>query len=135
MYRLVGRHPGAAKLMEFVPRLVPLERPGYWTTEKTPTVELFRPLLAGVFPGRWLAARLVTVKPGGVIPLHRDTPEEMDWRLVVVQTNPDAWVLHDGHWQRLEQDGIYESDQRLPHAAVNFGKEPRVHLVVGSLTC
>lgn len=131
MYRLVGHYAGAAGLLEFVPRLQSLERAGYWTTEKTPTVELFRPLLADVFPGPWLAARCVTVKPGGVIPLHRDAPEEMDWKLLVVATNPDAWVLHDGEWGRLEQNGIYESDQRRPHAAVNFGKEPRVHLVVG----
>ena len=134
MYRRVGTVP-AAGLMDFVPRLELLDRPGYQVSRKGPTIELVRPLLAEYFPGQWLVARFVIVKPLGVVPPHTDPRGPTDpptWRLLVVQTSPDAWALHDGDWQRLEQDGVYEADQSVSHAAVNFGKEPRVHLVVGT---
>jgi len=135
VYRLVGRVPGAGELAALVPRLELLDRPGYQVSRKGPTIELVRPLLAGHFPGRWLVARFVVVKPAGMIPLHTDPrgPDDLPaWRLLVVQTSPDAWALHDVDWQQLGQDGVYEADQSLAHAAVNFGKQPRVHLVVGT---
>lgn len=135
MYQLVGRVLGAAGLMEHLPQLELLDRPGYQVTRRGPTIELLQPRLAEHFPGRWLVARYVVVKPGGVIPPHTDPRGPDDppcWRLLIVQTSPDAWVMHDRDWQHLEQDGVYESDQQKVHAAVNFGKKPRVHLVIGT---
>jgi hypothetical protein len=135
VYRLVGTVPGAGGLLDLLPRLELLDRPGYQVTRKGPTIELVRPRLADYFPGRWMVARFAVVKPGGLIPPHTDPRGPTDppvWRLLVVQTSPDAWVMHAGDWQRLEPDGVYEADQSAVHAAVNFGKEPRVHLVVGT---
>lgn len=135
MYQPVGTYPGAVRLMEFMPRLEMVDSGGYLVSRKQLAIGLFQPLLADAFPGRWLFARCVLVKPNGIIPLHRDSQEAYGpllWRMLVVQTNPDAWVMHGGTWQHLEQDGIYESDQERLHAAVNFGEHPRVHLVVGT---
>ena len=133
MYTLISRHADSHKLMDVLPRLELLEREGYSVSIKQPTIELVRPLLSEAFPGSWSVARFVVVKPQGIVPLHIDKPESgVAWRLLVVQTNPDAWVLHDGEWQHLEQDGIYEAEPQRRHAAVNFGKTQRVHLVVGN---
>ena len=52
---------------------------------------------------------------------------------LVIQTNPDCWMLHDGQWQQLEPGGIYTLDPLIPHASVNWGNEPRVHFVVDVL--
>lgn len=134
MYLRVGQHPQARRLMTSVAGLNFTARPsGYLITEKQQTIEAFRKLLSNTFPGEWINARCAVLKADSMIPLHKDSQDAaavFSRRLLVVQTNPDAWALHDGTWQHLAEDGIYEMNPQMFHAAVNWGTEPRVHLIV-----
>jgi len=67
---------------------------------------------------------------GGFITKHRDGIPSGVRHHLVVQTNPDAWVYHDGQWQQCEQNGIYTMNPNCFHAAVNMGQKPRTHFVV-----
>jgi len=90
--------------------------------------------LGGLVPGEWLSARIIAIKPGGIIPLHMDArpyDEEKRTRYhVVLTTNPFCWNYHDESVQHLVLGGIYTVDETLPHASVNWGDTDRVHLVI-----
>jgi hypothetical protein len=38
--------------------------------------------------------------------------------------------MHDGNCQQLEAGGIYEMDEKLIHAAMNWGNDIRMHFVI-----
>ena len=107
---------------------------GYGSTSDRPreVEETLRPLLGSMFPNPWSYVMVVSVKTNGTLPPHADgalTAGTTRYH-VVLQTNPLAWCLHDEVWQQLAQGGIYTMDCSKVHAAVNWGPEPRVHLVI-----
>lgn len=109
-------------------------RVGYHSTEPEETMEVFRDterllLKNGVIQNSWQAARLLTVFPSCLLNLHEDRFETVPVRYhLVVETNPEAWVRHDGRWQQLELGVLYWMDPTKPHASVNLGQTPRTHL-------
>jgi len=135
MYQRVGAYPGPTR-----PLVAPLaqfglqpSREGYATTPWEAALACYRPLLADTFPGEWTYAIAVVIWPNGTIPPHEDgdTQRERSQRYhLVLQSSQKAWVLHDGTWQQLDEGGIYTMDPLTTHAAVNWGGEPRIHLVV-----
>lgn len=134
MYHRVGQYPGARRLVELAARfqLAPSHE-GYATSPWEATVPLFQPPLAAVFPGEWTYAILTAIWANGTIPPHQDGDPERSGAQrfhLVLQSNPQSWTLHDGTWQQLTEDGIYTMDPIKTHAAVNWGGEPRIHLVV-----
>ena len=109
---------------------------GYHITPLTePQERHARQCLGGIVPvDGWISARLIAIKPGGIIHLHTDPlpdgfPRHTRYH-VVLTTNPYCWGYHDGSVQRLEAGGVYTIDESLEHASVNWGKTPRVHLVI-----
>lgn len=59
---------------------------------------------------------------------------------IPIQTNPDAYFCYHSHkpadgvestvkYHHLAYNKIYEVDTSVLHTAINYGKEPRVHLV------
>lgn len=96
--------------------------------------EAVRKVLGDVIPGDWQSTRYIAVKPNGFIHLHTDPPtDETKGRNryhVVLQTNPYCWNYHGGDIQHLSEGSVFEIDEKVEHASVNWGKTPRVHLVV-----
>lgn len=134
MYIETGHYPEAQRFQEVVGKLSPpRSSEGYGTTGSVETIQAFRPLLCTCFTGEWTYAICAVVWQNGTIPPHQDgdtqTQKSIRYHLVI-DTNPDAWVMHGGHWQRLAQDMIYTMDPLMVHAAVNWGARPRIHLVV-----
>lgn len=131
MYTRVETYAGASMLEPYVAVLAPWQQvQGYGTTPSEETLAVFVPLLHTSFPGLWVYAICAVIWPNGTIPPHQDTHTTGSQRFhLVLSTNPDAWVWHDGIWQQLEQDGVYTMDPEKVHAALNWGTLPRVHLV------
>ncbi len=100
----------------------------YHTTDAVATQALYQPLLADKFREPWVYAQVATLWPGQALNLHTDGQTGRKRRHVVLQTNPACWVHHGGDWQQLEAGGIYRMDPMQPHAAVNWGTKPRMHL-------
>ena len=133
MYVEIGDCPTPRRFADLAPQLSPRKsEQGYGTTDRTATRDLFWPLLRDVLPGQWVSAALAVIWQWGSIPPHEDGTDggRLYRVMVVLQTNPDAWCLHDGAWQQLREGGIYAADPTRPHAAINWGGEPRIHLVV-----
>lgn len=130
----VGFHSNSRQLADLAGKLNPQpSREGYATTSRQETSELYYPLLSDVFPGRWLQCFLAIIWANGTIPPHCDseTGDGKSKRFhLVIQSNANCWYMHNNQWQQLEEGGIYEFDPTLVHAAVNWGGEPRIHLVV-----
>lgn len=84
------------------------------------------------FPGPWEFSMIVLVNTHGHLPVHADgaMPAGVRRYHLVLQTNPRCWYFHDGEWERLEAGGIYELDPTRDHGAINWGPEPRIHLVI-----
>lgn len=91
--------------------------------------------------GHWPTIRLAMItgmKPGSYFPFHKDNPAAengLDGHTltryhIVLTTNPQCWVFHDGTWSQLEQNGIYLMDPSKEHASINLGETNRYHLVV-----
>ena len=90
---------------------------------------LFEPVLEGLFPGPWVYVDLLTIYPKGWVHLHTDTSHgRIRWH-VVLQTNPDAWVFSGGVWAHLPVGTVWTVDTEEPHGSVNWGREPRLHLI------
>ncbi len=79
--------------------------------------------------GQWRHGLVLTLFPQQALKLHTDSlTAGVVRRHVVLETNPDAWVYHDGDWQHLEAGQSYTVDTTKLHGAVNFGSTPRTHL-------
>jgi len=93
-----------------------------------------REVLTPKITGEWYRAKLISVKPGGIIHMHADprpdgAPVTTRYH-VVLRTNPYCWNYHDGDMQQLIIGGVYAIDELLEHASVNWGRDPRIHLVI-----
>lgn len=136
MYRLIGRYDGELEpLLNLVSRLSPSKGgTGYTCTPPPATAELYRPLLAAVFPGDWTRSFLAVIWPNGsIMPHAKDGEVIADGSIryhLVLKTNEHCWSMHDGGWQQLEEGRIYEFDPRLVHASINWGSAWRIHFVV-----
>jgi hypothetical protein len=138
MYQRIGTLPDPRRWAdEAIRRLGPFTPSveGYATTDRERTRAALEPLLVPWFPGRWTGASLVIVLANGSIPPHEDGDDggRLSRRLVVLQSNPRAWCWHDGDWQQLVEGRIYDGDFTRTHAAINWGGEPRIHLVVDTV--
>lgn len=103
----------------------------YQTTEPIQTEAIYKPLLKDTFPGQWQKCFLSIVWPNGSIMAHADIErKDRIRRHLVIKTNPDCWCMHDGNCQQLEAGGIYEMDEKLTHAAMNWGNDIRMHFVI-----
>jgi len=90
---------------------------------------LFEPRLTDRFPGPWVYVDLITIYPKGWVHLHTDTSHgRVRWHLVL-QTNPDAWCFAGGVWSHLPAGTVWTIDTEEPHGSVNWGREPRLHLI------
>lgn len=138
MYQQVGRYGGDLSVLAeriHALRPAPTQPLGYLTTDSAATMALYRPLLDGFFPGEWLKCFLSIVWPNGSIMPHQDLDAAGRHRQhLVIKTNPDSWCMHDGTVQQLDAGGVYIMDQTRVHAAMNWGADVRVHLVVDRLT-
>lgn len=108
---------------------------GYRLVPLTETqTEAARNALDGIVPGPWWQARIIAIKPGGIIHLHSDPLPDGRQKAVryhvVLKTNPYCWNYHNGDIQRLELGGVYTMDESVEHASVNWGTTARVHLVI-----
>ena len=135
MYNKVGELPNARQLWSRAAGLVlDASGTGYGSTSDRflHLRELYYNDLAALFPGDWPYSMLAVVFANGTIPPHKDGPLAKDYQRyhLVLQSNPNAWSFHDGVWQQLKENGIYVMDCTQYHAAVNWGAEPRVHLVI-----
>jgi len=136
MYTLIARYQGSLeRLLAEIPRLSPQRGGGgYCCTYHDSSRAIFEPLVKESFPGLWTACFAVVVWPDGHIMPHEQSGEviedgSMRYHLVL-QTNDKSWNMHNNQWQRLERGGLYEMDPRFVHASINWGAEPRIHLVV-----
>lgn len=133
MYVWVADIPDARKLAEQAFHCSPrVGAEGYASTDFPITREVFGPLVWAYFgdPIRWVHCSVVIILPNGSIPPHADSLVGSRRYMAVLQTNERAWCLHGGTWQQLREGEIYTADPRIEHAAVNWGREPRVHFVV-----
>lgn len=94
--------------------------------------EVFRPFVRDLFPSEWAYTMLAVVFPNGSIPPHKDGPLKIGFKRyhLILQTNEHSWNMHDGEWQQFEEGGVYTMECTDTHAAVNWGAEPRIHLVI-----
>lgn len=135
MYERVGTYEGAlgalvdagAKGIPLVPTM-PLR---YNTSDSVLTEKIYGPLLGDVFPGFWIKCFLSVIWPAGSIHPHVDQDAKGRDRLhLVLQTNEEAYCIHDGCLQQLEAGGIYRMDPTKLHASINWGEQPRINFVV-----
>jgi hypothetical protein len=105
---------------------------GCATTDRALTAQVYGSFLDEweALHGPWRHCSLAVLAPNGVCHLHSDDPQARNRLMFVLQTNPDAWCFHDGHWQQLQLGGVYQVDATRPHAAVNLGTDLRIHLAV-----
>ena len=130
-YLSIGRVLDVAPLQELARLLIPPQHPGvgYVTVHDPAVAEAFKPHVGFLVPGAWSHCFLSVVWHNGSIAPHEDS--DPGWRRhLVLQTNPDAWWLHDGTWQQLQEGGLYTMDPTKPHASVNWGHPPRTLLII-----
>lgn len=133
MYEWVAEIQEPRLLAELVSRCSPrVGAEGYASTDFPATRDVFGPRMASQFgdPERWAHCSVAMIMPNGTIPPHADSLVGSHRYMVVLQTNDRAWCLHGGAWQQLREGGIYTADPRIEHAALNWGREPRIHFVV-----
>lgn len=104
---------------------------GYATTDRALTRSVYWDVLKDTFDGEWQSCTLSVIWPYRCIYPHQDGIEAGVQRyFLVMQSNPDSWVLHDGDWQQLEEGGVYVVDPTKTHASVNLGNEIRINFIV-----
>ena len=136
MYQRVGAFQGQTRTLAGRYSLIGLDQAatGYGSTSDRHALVLgvFSPEMGHIFPGVWPYSMVVVVMVNGSIPPHRDAPLRRGFQRyhIVLQTNENCWNYHAGEWAQLEEGGIYTMDCTKTHAAINWGAEPRVHLVI-----
>jgi len=119
--------------LHFSPQ-VQLKASDYQMSGDSVVRDLFEPALVKLFPvfgeqGPWIYADLATIFSKGVLHLHKDGYRNWERRHVVLQTNDEAWNYHDGTWVHMPLGTVWKIDPRLPHGSLNWGKDPRIHLI------
>jgi len=135
MYRQMGIYGGDIEsLLGQARKLASENGHGYTCTDPRATGSAFKPLLYDVFPGVWTRCFLAIIWPNGNIMPHYGGGEVIadgSTRYhLVLKTNSDCWSMHENEWQQLKEGNIYEFNPRVVHAAINWGKQWRVHFVV-----
>lgn len=135
MYKQISTYTGNIEvLLTCATRLANEDGKGYTCTDPRATASAYKPLLCDIFPGVWTRCFLAIIWPNGNIMPHWGAGEVIADGSVryhlVLKTNADCWSMHENQWQQLKEGNIYEFDPRLVHAAINWGKEWRVHFVV-----
>jgi hypothetical protein len=72
----------------------------------------------------------VVLYPSSQLVRHQDPPIAGVRYHVPLVLNDGCWVFHGGTWQQLEVDQGYVMDPTVEHGAVNWGTNPRMHLMV-----
>ena len=108
---------------------------GAGMTDSALTLETFWPVLMGFLPGRWANTRVVGLWPSQQIPLHADTPIAAIRHHIPLQLNRRCMQFTENAngvliCQHLEEGQDYTLDPTLPHGAVNWGSELRLHLMI-----
>lgn len=126
MYVLIG--PGSPVIQDWSSYPIIWNPPG-WGSYSIPVGDISLPHVK--------IATLLGIKPGGVIPLHKDNPsaenninESLVRYHLVLQTNAKCWNFHDGSWQQLQTGYLYTMDPHKEHASVNWGSTTRWHLIL-----
>jgi hypothetical protein len=88
------------------------------------------PIGAVVLPVGTGRGALVVLYPSCQIVAHCDPPIVGQRYHVPIVTNAGCWVFHGGHWQQLTAGRGYAMNPSEDHGAVNWGAEPRLHLMV-----
>lgn len=82
----------------------------------------------------WSLVTISALYPSAQLVGHVDRYAVSGSRLhIPIQSNDGCWVHHGGAWQQLERGRAYRMDPSTFHGAVNWGAEPRLHLVVDTL--
>ena len=133
-YQSVGVVCDVESLRGLAQPLIPTQHPGvgYVTVHSPQVSDVFWPRLDSVFPGRWHQAFLSTIWHNGSIAPHCDALAEGQRFHVVLESNPDAWLLHGGVWTQPLTGHIYTMDPIIEHASVNWGHPPRTLLVINA---
>ena len=109
---------------------------GYWAVDgrKSAIEQRLRPLVGNAFDDRWVFSMIVKLEEGNFIPPHEDKPlaPGVTRRHLVLSANDKSWCMHGNEWQQLDVGGVYTMEPQYVHAAINWGVEPRIHLVVDS---
>ena len=134
-YTLVGHYPN----VELLPALTTLALHFDYTVSPSgygladgrfqPVEYTFRPYVERIFPAQWKMSMLVALHQGASIEPHEDK-DQLPRYHVVLQTNEKSWSYSAPHWQQLTAGGVYLMDPRVTHASINWGAEPRVHLII-----
>lgn len=134
MYIEVGSFGRAKRLADMAPRFNPKPcEKGYCTVGHEDGISIFQPLLADTLFGKWTYCIMSIIWPHGSIAPHVDgnTANTDSTRYnLVLQSNDNCWSMHGGDWQQLKEGFIYQMDPSITHASINWGNEPRIHLVV-----
>ena len=112
--------------------MIPAPHPGvgYATVHDAGVKAAYGPLLGTLISGVWRHAFLSVIWRDGSIAPHCDDSVRGQRFHVVVQSAPDAWLLHGGVWTSVEEGAIYTMDPTIRHASVNWGHHPRTLLVI-----
>lgn len=88
--------------------------------------------IEGILEKKALYIMVNNVPPGLIVPVHVDTlPVPVQRWHLPVQTNEFAyfWDMQN-HWRHLPLMQWTQVFHEGPHTVVNFGPEPRIHIVV-----
>lgn len=83
------------------------------------------------------AVRLLKLDPGSIIKEHTDQGlgyENQEFRIhIPIQTNPEVTFYSCGEPFRPEPGECWYLNAGQPHAVENFGKTPRIHLIIDGI--
>ena len=108
---------------------------GAGMTPQSETRLLFEPVLKPYFSGTWYACTVVGLWPSQQIPLHADAkilgvryhlPLQTNLRCLSFTEAEDGVI----YCHKLYEGQVYTLDPTLPHGAVNWGSEVRLHLMI-----
>lgn len=105
-----------------------------WDTLHDLAVPLMQGILEAHYPkgGTIIRAMAAKLKPGGVIPPHRDTHQSFvaSHRIhVPITTNAGVRFMIDGRPHRFTVGHAYEINNQHNHSVMNSGKEDRVTFI------
>lgn len=111
--------------------MLPLETTLPQILDDLRTISWFRDATFG-----WV--RFVYLGPSQQIVKHTDVVEggPVTRYHIPILTNDGCWCYHESPhehtngWKRLYANQLYQMDPTQPHGAVNWGSEPRVHLLI-----